>query len=82
MCISMRNLGLGKVLVQKYWGRCLGSGCRSVGWAVASNTRDPWFQSSHPKLYIEHLFTVNKCWKDENKEKEAGMAHFKNKNRT
>ena len=38
-----------------------GSGCGSVGRAVASETRGPRFESSHRQIfiYIEHLFTVN-----------------------
>ena len=39
----------------------LGSGCGSVGRAVASDTRGPRFKSSHRQkfIYIEHLLTVN-----------------------
>ena len=39
----------------------LGSGCGSVGRAVASNTRGPRFESSHRQKFIniEHLYTVN-----------------------
>ena len=39
----------------------MGSGCGSVGGAVASNTRGPQFESSHWQkfIYIEHLFSVN-----------------------
>ena len=39
----------------------LGSGCGSVGRAVASDTRGPRFKSSHWQkfIYIEHLFPVN-----------------------
>ena len=38
-----------------------GSGCGSVGRAVASDTRGPRFESSHWQkiIHIEHLFTVN-----------------------
>ena len=38
-----------------------GSGCVSVGRAVASDTRGPRFESSHRQkfIYIKHLFTVN-----------------------
>ena len=32
--------------------RELGSGCGSVGRAVASNTRGPWFESSHRQNFI------------------------------
>ena len=37
-----------------------GSGCGSVGRAVASDTRGPRIKSSHQQkfIYIEHLFTV------------------------
>ena len=39
----------------------VGSGCGSVGRAVASNTRGPRFESSHRQKFIniEHLYTVN-----------------------
>ena len=59
----------------------LGSGCDSVGRAVASDTRGPWFESSHRQKFI---YTLNICllstvhWKNENKEKWPGMALFKN----
>ena len=36
----------------------MGGGCGSVGRAVVSDTRGPWFESSH-RIFIEHLFTVN-----------------------
>ena len=45
-----------------------GSGCGSVGRAVASNTRDPRFESRHRQSFIYQLYIR----KDENKEKEAG----------
>ena len=40
------------------------SGCGSVGRAIASDTRGPWFGSGHRQknlfyFEIEHLFTVN-----------------------
>ena len=50
----------------------LGSGCGSVGRAVASNTTGPRFESSHWQKFI---YLLNICllstvyWKDENKEK-------------
>ena len=34
-----------------------GSGCGSVGRAVASDTRGPWLNPVIVKTYIEHLFT-------------------------
>ena len=45
-----------------------GSGCGSVGRAVASDTRDPRFESSHQRNFIYQLY--NRI--DKNKEKEAG----------
>ena len=49
------------VLCQSKNDTKLGSGCDSVGKAVASDTRGPQFESSHWQkfIYIEHLFTVN-----------------------
>ena len=57
----------------------VGSGCGSVGRAVASDTRGPRFESSHRQKFI---YILNICllstvfWKDENKEKEAGNGPF------
>ena len=36
-----------------------GSGCGSVGRAVASNTRGPQFESSHRQEFIMNIFIVN-----------------------
>ena len=33
----------------------MGSGCGTVGKAIASNNRDPWFKSNHQQI----LFTIN-----------------------
>ena len=40
-----------------------GSGCGSVGRAVASDTRDPRFESSQRQkfIFIEHVFTTVNC---------------------
>ena len=46
----------------------LGSGCGSVGRAVASDTRDLRFKSRHWQNFIYQLYNR----KDENKEKDAG----------
>ena len=46
-----------------------GQGCGSVGRAVASDTRDPRFKSR--QWFVYQMYNR----KDENKEKEAGMAH-------
>ena len=46
--------------------RKLGSGCGSVGRAVAFDTRGPWFDSSRRQNFIEHLFII-KCLKRQNK---------------
>ena len=57
--------------------RLLGSGCGSVGRAVASDTRGPRFESRH----WQNLYWIVHCqlyWKDENKEKEAGNGPSKN----
>ena len=54
-----------------------GSGCGSVGRAVASYTRGPRFESSHRQKFIEHLFTVNCIEKTKMKKKRPGMAHLK-----
>ena len=56
----------------------VGSGCGSVGRAVASDTRDPRFESNHrQKNYILNICLLSTVyWKDENKEKEAGNGPF------
>ena len=46
----------------------IGSGCGSVGRAVASDTRDPQYKSRHRQNIIYQLYNR----KDRNKEKEAG----------
>ena len=59
------------------------SGCGSVGRAVASNTRDQLFESSHRQNCITNIFTIscwNKCRNDENEQKEAWNGpYFKNR---
>ena len=52
-------------------GSTSGSGCDSVGRAVASDSRGPWFESSHWQHFIFAIF-CQLYWKAENKEKEAG----------
>ena len=52
-----------------------GSSCGSVGWAVASNTRGPQFESSHRQtLYwrFVYLFAINCIEKMKINKKEAG----------
>ena len=49
-----------------------GSGCGSVGRAVASDTRDTQFESSHWQTFIEHLLAVDCVEKTKIKKKEAG----------
>ena len=46
----------------------INSGCGSVGRAVASDTRDPQFESGHWQNFIYPMYNR----KDKNKEKEAG----------
>ena len=55
----------------------LGSGCGSVGRAVASVTRGPRFESSHRQTFILdiYLFPVNFIEKTKIKKKRQGMAH-------
>ena len=51
----------------------LGSGCGAVGRMVAFDIKGPQFESSHRQnLYLLHQL----YWKDGNKEKRPGMAHF------
>ena len=45
----------------------MGSGCGLVCRFIASDSRDPLFESRHRKFYYFQLF-----WMDKNKEKEAG----------
>jgi len=66
--------------VKRYFKIILsGSGCGSVGRAVASDIRGPQFESSHWQKFI---YILNFCllstvyWKDKNKEKEAGNGPF------
>ena len=56
----------------------LGSGCGSVGRAVAYDTRGPRFESSHRLIFKQHLYTLNcNCIeKTKIKEKEAGNGPF------
>ena len=53
-----------------------GSGCGSVGRAVASNSRGPRSKSSHRQIFIWNIY-CQLYWKDKNKEKEAGNGPFK-----
>ena len=57
--------------------KCRGSGCGSVGRAVASDTRGPRFEYSHRQLLFNQYFLWTLCRKDENKEKEDGNGPFK-----
>ena len=54
-----------------------GSGCGSVGRAVASDIRGPRFKFCHPQNLYWTLFTVN-CIEKTKKEKEAGNGPVKN----
>ena len=54
--------------------------CGSVGRAVASDTRGPWFESSHRQKFIntEYLYTVNCVLKRRKiNKKRPGIAHLK-----
>ena len=50
----------------------MGSGCDSVGRAVASYTRNPWFESNHRQTIYNVIY-----WQDKKKEKEAANVVFK-----
>ena len=54
----------------------MGSGCGSVGRAVAFNTKGPRFDSSHRQNFIEHLFIINCIEKTKINKKRPGIAHF------
>ena len=56
-----------------------GSGCGSVGRAVASNTRDPWFERCLRQICIYQFIDQLYYRIDENKEKEAGKGPSFNK---
>ena len=67
------TLDFGRHEIKISWG----SGCGSVGRAVASNSRGPWYKSRHwQKIYIEH-FIVNCIEKTKIKKKRPGRAHLK-----
>ena len=57
----------------------MGCGCGAVGIAVASDTRDPQFESSHPRYY-SLLSTVLKTHMEtmKIKKKSPKMAQLKN----
>ena len=55
---------------------CQGSGCGSVGSAVASDTRGPRFNPTIGQIYVENLFTINFIEKTKINEKEAGNGPF------
>ena len=56
----------------------LGSDRGSVCRAVASDTRDPRFDSSHWQDFIMNIFTVNCCGETKIKRKEPGNGPLKN----
>ena len=57
-----------------------GSGCGSVGRAVASDSRGLQCESSHrPKFILNVYCQLN--WKDKNKEKEAGIGPIQKEER-
>ena len=55
----------------------MGSGCGSVGKAVASNTSGPQIQSSHREIFYWTFVYCQLYWIDKNKEKEAGNGPLK-----
>ena len=65
----MLSLMKQKLPLQAKLGRGLGSGCCSVGRAVASDTRGPRFEFSHRQLLLNQYFLLTVCRKDENERK-------------
>ena len=68
--VPQKRLWIDTLLITDF----LGSGCSSVGRAVASEV-----SCTNPvisKLLYGKFLYCQLYWKDENKEKEAGMAHF------
>ena len=54
----------------------MGSGCGAVGRVVASNTRDPRFESSHRQYYLLSTLLKNFIEKTKIKKMSPGMAQF------
>ena len=60
----------------KFWvANKMGSGCGSVGRAVASDIRGPQFVSSHQRIFIRKNIYCQQCWKDK-KMKNQGMPYY------
>ena len=57
----------------------LGSGCGAVGRAIASNTRDPQFESSHRLYYLLSILLKNCIEKTKIKKKRSVMVQFMKK---
>ena len=78
-CQDLKRLMIGVTATDLKLYLSEGSGCGSVGRAVAFDTRGQRFESSHRQKFI---LILNTCllstvhWKDENKEKEAGYGPF------
>ena len=53
-----------------------GSGCGSVGRAVASDTRDPWFEPQHKQNLSTNLSTNCIIEKTKLMKKIPGMGHL------
>ena len=55
----------------------MGSGCGSVGSAVAFDIRGPWFLQSSAKFILNiYLFIINCIEKTKINKNRPGMAHF------
>ena len=62
----MQKISVGQLFTKQHFSlrvasnnNDLGSGCASVGREVISDTRDPWFESSHRQTFINHSFSFN-----------------------
>ena len=74
-CSYGRRLTRHKMYLQNITTDALGLWRRSVGKAVASNSRGPRFESHHQQKCILNVY-CQLYWKEENKEKEAGNGPF------
>ena len=58
--------------MKKVESELYGSGCGSVGRAVASDTRGPQFDSSHAQKYVVNVYYQLRCKDEKIKKKRPG----------
>ena len=54
----------------------MGSGCGTIGRAVASNIRDPWFKPSHWQILYTFNYRYQNCNERNGTKKRPGFAHI------